>query len=60
MSRDIVDRSVKTCRTLVVESVDAFGVHSQFGDEFSVVGEHADIAVFVEEEWRRSFSRARG
>jgi hypothetical protein len=45
MSRDIVDRSFKTCRTLVVGLVGAFGVDAVLGDEFSVAGEDAHVAV---------------
>jgi hypothetical protein len=55
MSRDIVDRSLRTCRTLVVGLVGAFGVDAVLGDEFSVAGEHADVAVVDEEEDTAAF-----
>ena len=55
MSRDIVDRSLKTWRTLVVGSVGAFGVDVVSGDEFAFAGEHADVTVVDEQEDVLSF-----
>ena len=48
MSRDIVDRSLRTCRTLASGLVDPVGVDAVFGDVLSVGGEDADVAVVDE------------
>src|SRR5690349_15890438 len=50
MSRDIVDWSLRTWRTLASWLVDAVGVDAVFGDGLSVGGEDADVAVVDEHE----------
>jgi hypothetical protein len=50
MSRDIVDRSLRTCRTFVPWLVDPVGVDVVFGDGFAVGGEDRDVAVVDEHE----------
>jgi len=50
MSRDIVDRSLRTCWTLASWLVDPVGVDAVFGDGLSVGGEDPDVAVVDEHE----------
>ena len=50
MSRDIVDRSLRTWRTLASWLVDPVWVDVVFGDVLAVGGEDADVAVVDEHE----------
>jgi hypothetical protein len=55
MSRVIVDRSLRSCRTLASWLADPVGVDAVFGDVLPVGGENADVAVVDEHEDVLSF-----